>query len=187
MLVSELWRYPIKSMKGEPLEETTITSLGIPGDREIVVVRSSTGRVWTSRSQPAFLGLRGQINGTGNPRGNGLRWDSPEAQRLVDEAAGEPTQLLRVPGPERFDVLPLLVATDGAAQYLKIDRRRLRSNIVVAGVEGLAERAWPGRTIAIGDVRIRARKARGLLGIATHGSPHLEREPSVILRNRTRL
>ncbi len=31
MHVSELWRYPIKSMKGEPLEETTITSLGIPG------------------------------------------------------------------------------------------------------------------------------------------------------------
>ncbi len=182
MHVSELWRYPIKSMKGEPLEETTITSLGIPGDREIVVVRSSTGRVWTSRSQPAFLGLRGQINGTGTPTVNGLRWDSPEAQRLVDEAAGEPTQLLRVPGPERFDVLPLLVATDGAAQYLKIDRRRLRSNIVVAGVEGLAERAWPGRTIAIGDVRIRAEKLRDRCVMTTYDPDTLERDPSVLLR-----
>src|SRR5260370_24991574 len=139
MHVSELWRYPIKSMTGEPLEETTITSLGIPGDREIVVVRSSTGRVWTSRSQPAFLALRGQINGTGTPTVNGLRWDSPEAQRLLDEAAREPTQRLRVPGPERFDVLQLLVATAGRAQHLKIDRRRLRVNILVAGGEGVAQ------------------------------------------------
>ena len=158
MHVSELWRYPVKSMKGEPLQETAITPLGVPGDREIVVVRSSTGRIWTSRSQPAFLGLRGQLNGNGTPTINGVPWDSQEAQRLVDEAAGEPTRLVRVPGPERFDVLPLLVATDGAVQYLNIDRRRLRPNIVIAGVEGLAERNWPGRIIAIGDVRIRAEK-----------------------------
>src|SRR5260370_7986161 len=154
-------------MKGEPLEETTITSLGIPGDREIVVVRSSTGRVWTSRSQPAFLGLRGQINGTGTPTVNGLRWDSPEAQRLVDEAAGEPTQLLRVPGPERFDVLPLLVATDGAAQYLKIDRRRLRANIVVPGVAGLPGRAVPGRTLPPPALRLLPPKPPHLCALPT--------------------
>src|SRR5260370_6317219 len=173
MLVSELWRYPIKSMKGEPLEETTITSLGIPGDREIVVVRSSTGRVWTSRSQPAFLGLRGQINGTGTPTVNGLRWDSPEAQRLVDEAAGEPTQLLRVPGPERFDVLPLLVATDGAAQYLKIDRRRVRSKIVVAGVGGPTVGALPGRTIPIGQGPIPPPKLPHVLSLTPYDPPTL--------------
>src|SRR5260370_9094267 len=97
MHVSELWRYPIKSMKGEPLEETTITSLGIPGDREIVVVRSSTGRVWTSRSQPAFLRLRGQINGTGPPTLNVLRCASPGAIPLVCEPADQPTQLLLSP------------------------------------------------------------------------------------------
>ena len=182
MHVSELWRYPIKSMKGEPLQETAITPLGIPGDREIVVVRSSTGRIWTSRSQPAFLGLRGQINGEGIPTVNGVRWDSPEAQRLVDEAAGEPTRLVRVAGPERFDVLPLLVTTDGAVQYLNIDRRRLRPNIVIAGVEGLGERAWPGLTIAIGDVRIRPEKLRDRCVMTTYDPDTLERDPSVLLR-----
>src|SRR5215471_11525806 len=116
MHVSELWRYPIKSMKGEPLQETAITPLGIPGDREIVVVRSSTGRIWTSRTQPAFLGLRGAIGRDGMATVNGLAWDSLAAQRLVDEVAGEPTRLVRIPGAERFDVLPLLVSTDGAVE-----------------------------------------------------------------------
>jgi len=45
---------------------------------------------------------------------------------------------VRDDGVERFDVLPLLVATDGAIRALATDRRRLRPNIVIAGVEGLA-------------------------------------------------
>jgi hypothetical protein len=39
------------------------------------------------------------------------------------------------------------VATDGAIAALGADGRRLRPNIVIAGVEGLAERTWPGRRI----------------------------------------
>jgi uncharacterized protein len=33
MHVAEIWRYPVKSLKGERLTETEITKLGIPGDR----------------------------------------------------------------------------------------------------------------------------------------------------------
>ena len=182
MHVSEIWRYPVKSMKGEALQETTITPLGIPGDREIVVVRSSTDRIWTSRTQPAFLGLRGEIARDGTATVKGLAWDSLAAQRLVDEVAGEATRLVRIPGAERFDVLPLLVATDGAVEYLKIDRRRLRPNIVIAGVEGLAERAWPGKIIAIGDVRIRAEKLRDRCVMTTYDPDTQARDPSVLLR-----
>jgi len=74
----------------------------------------------------------------------------------VREAAGEPVTLEQVPAPQAFDVLPLLIATDGAARYLNIDHRRLRPNILIADVPGLEERKWPGRTLAIGDVRILA-------------------------------
>ena len=48
----------------------------------------------------------------------------------------------------------LLVATDGAIAQQGIDARRLRPNIIVGGVEGLAERTWPGRCLCIGDVVI---------------------------------
>jgi len=54
---------------------------------------------------------------------------------------------------------PLLVATDGAMEQLKLDLRRLRPNVVIGGVAGKAERMWPGLhlriLIAIAQLRMR--------------------------------
>jgi uncharacterized protein YcbX len=182
MHVSEIWRYPIKSLKGERLLQTEITSLGIAGDRGIVVVRSATGRILTSRTQPKLLGLQGSLRADGVPTINGLSWDSAEALRLVREAAGEAITLERVPPGGAFDILPLLVATDGAAQYLNIDHRRLRPNIILADVPGLEERRWPGRVLAIGDVRIRAEQLRDRCVMTTYDPDTQEQDRSVLLR-----
>jgi uncharacterized protein len=182
MHVSEIWRYPIKSLKGEQLQQAEITPLGIPGDREIVVMRALNGRPLTSRTRPTLLGLRGSINDEGVATVNGHRWDSQEALDVVNHAAGEEVSLVRVPGPERFDILPLLIATDGTVEHLKIDRRRLRPNIVIAGVNGLSERDWPGQIIAIGDVRIRAQKLRERCVMTTFDPDTQVQDSSVLLR-----
>ena len=182
MHVSEIWRYPVKSLKGEQLQESEITPLGIPGDREIVVMRALNGRVLTSRVRPTLLGLQGSINGAGVATINGHPWDSDRAQHLINNAAGEDVSLLRVPGPERFDILPLLIATDGTVDHLKIDRRRLRPNIVIAGVNGLSERDWPGGIIAIGNVRIRAQKLRERCVMTTFDPDTQVQDSSVLLR-----
>ena len=182
MHVSEIWRYPIKSLKGERLKETEITSLGIPGDRQIAVIRTINGRFLTSRSRPKLLGLQGSINADGVPTINGHLWTSSEALRLVHEAAGEPVTLQQIPAPQAFDILPLLVATDGAARYLNIDHRRLRPNILLADVPDLEERKWPGQTIAIGDVRIHAEKLRDRCVMTTFDPDTQLQDPSVLLR-----
>lgn len=91
-----------------------------------------------------LLGLKGTLDEDGAPRISGHAWDSPEALSLVQAAAGPDATLFRYHGVDRFDVLPLLVATDGAIQHMGIDSRRLRPNIVIGGVEGLRERQWPG-------------------------------------------
>jgi MOSC domain-containing protein len=182
MRVAELWRYPIKSLKGEQVQQTEITPIGIPLDREIVVMRSSNGRVLTSRSRPRLLGLQGSLDPGGTATINGLRWDSAEALALVRTAAEQDVSLLRVPGPERFDVLPLLIATDGTIGHLQIDRRRLRPNILISGVDGLDERGWPGRVIAIGQVRIWAERLRGRCVMTTFDPDTQEQDKSVLLR-----
>ena len=56
MQVSALWRYPIKSLRGEHLGEAAITLDGIAGDRQ-VHVRDAAGRVATARRHPRLLGL----------------------------------------------------------------------------------------------------------------------------------
>jgi hypothetical protein len=182
MHVAEIWRYPVKSLKGERLNETEITKLGIPGDRQVVVVRTINGRFLTSRVRPKLLGLQGGIGQDGAPTINGHRWDSPEALKLVTEAAGEPVTLQQVPAPQAFDVLPLLVATDGAAHYLNIDHRRLRPNILIAGVPELEERRWPGRVIAIGSVRIDPERLRDRCVMTTYHPDTQEQDASVLHR-----
>src|SRR6185369_4262195 len=56
----------------------------------------------------------------------------------------------------RFDVLPLLVATDGAIAALGHDGRRLRPNLLIGGVDGLAERTWEGRRLRVGHALVEA-------------------------------
>ncbi len=181
MHVSELWRYPVKSLKGEKLEQAEITALGIPGDREIIV-RSASGRLFTSRAKPKLLGLRGERDPKGLATINGHPWDSPEAVALVGAAVGEPAQLEEVPQPQGFDILPLLIATDGAVKAINIDQRRLRPNILIYGVNGLDERNWVGDIIAIGDVRIRAVKLRERCVMTTYDPDTQVQDRSVLLR-----
>lgn len=72
---------------------------------------------------------------------------------MVD-IVGPGAKLVRDDGVERFDVLPLLVATDGTIAAFGHDHRRLRPNLVIGGVEGLTEREWPGGSLRIGQVLI---------------------------------
>ncbi len=155
MFVAELWRYPVKSMGGERLDECQLTADGIPGDR-VVHVEDPRGRVVTSRSRPKLLLHHATSGPDGAPRVDGRAWDDPSVAADVRAAAGDDARLVRFDGPERFDVLPLLIATDGAIAAFGHDFRRLRPNLMIGGVEGLAEREWEGRSLQIGGAIVRA-------------------------------
>jgi uncharacterized protein YcbX len=176
--VAQLWRYPIKSLAGESLSETEVTPNGIPGDR-IVRVRGPEG-VRTSRRQYRLVGLRGTLDADGRPRINGHPWDSSEALRLVKQAAGADTRLEAWQGLDRFDILPLLVATDGAIEAFGRDVRRLRPNIVIGGVEGLAERDWPGAELHIGEAIISLDSLRARCHMTTIDPDTLAIDPQVL-------
>jgi uncharacterized protein YcbX len=139
MILSKIWRYPVKTMAGESLETARLGSLGIEGDR-IVHAENARGDVITSRTHPAFLGRHATLGEDGEPLVVGRPWDSPEVAADVVKIGGRGAKLVRFDGAERFDVLPLLVATDGTIEAFGQDYRRLRPNLVISGVDGLAER-----------------------------------------------
>ena len=99
---------------------------------------------------------------------------------MVREAAGDDAELVAYDGIDRFDVLPLLVATDGAVAEFGRDVRRLRPNIVIGGVDGLAERDWPGATLRIGGVVIDLDSLRARCPMTTVDPDTLERDPAVL-------
>lgn len=183
MEVIELWRYPVKSMRGEPLAEAEVGQDGIYGDRRVIVVDAETKRIVTSRTRPRLLGLTGTLGPDGQPRVDGRRWDDPESGRLVAAAAGPNARLLVWDGPERFDILPLSVLSDGAVASLGYDHRRLRPNILIGGVDGLAERTWPGRRMRVGDeVIIDFVQLRGRCVMTTYDPDTLEQDHKVLRR-----
>ena len=178
LYVAGLWRYPVKSLAGERLPVTAITTDGVTGDR-LVQVHGPEG-VRTSRKHYRLLGLRGTLGSDGRALINNLPWDSAEALALVKAAAGPDAWLEGYDGPERFDILPLLVATDGAVAAFGRDVRRLRPNILVGGVEGMDETDWPGATLRIGEVVVRLDSLRGRCPMTTVDPDTLHRDPEVL-------
>ena len=179
MYIKELWRYPVKSMAGERLAQVHMGELGFAGDRE-VLVRGGNGRLLTSRTHHQLLGLHGTLGDNGSALINGRRWGSKEALELVRAAVGPGAELIYHDGPARFDILPLLVATDGAIAAFGHDFRRLRPNIVVGGVEGLEERSWPGKCLRVGDAVIGIQDLRGRCVMTTFDPDTLQPNPRVL-------
>ena len=47
--VTELWRYPVKSMRGERVEASEVGPTGLRGDRAYAVVDAETGKVGSAK------------------------------------------------------------------------------------------------------------------------------------------
>jgi uncharacterized protein len=181
MHVAQLWRYPVKSFAGERLEAVEVAADGIPGDRGLFV-RDGRGEAVTGRTRPALLGLRATLGEGGEPLVDGRPWEHEQIAAAVREAAGDRARLARAEGGHRFDDTPLLVATDGAVAALGHDGRRLRPNLVIAGVEGLAERDWPGRRLRVGGAEIAISHVCARCVMTTIDPDTLEQDPGVLRR-----
>ncbi len=179
MHVKEIWRYPVKSMAGERLDRANVTELGIDGDR-VVLAMNQQGRLVTARSHPALLGHKGTTGENGVPLVDGRPWTDPSVLADVRKIAGPGVDLIYNETADRFDVLPLLVATDGAIAAFGRDGRRLRPNLVIGGVEGLDERKWPGRKLRIGSVIIHVDSLRGRCVMTTYDPDTLQQDPTVL-------
>lgn len=141
MHISEIWRYPVKSMAGEMLQRARLTASGIDGDRAIQV-QDARGHTVTSRSFPGLLGLHATMDVHDGPLVDGRPWTDSKVLAAVQDIVGPGARLVKDDSLNRFDILPLLVATDGAIAAFGRDRRRLRPNIIIGGVEGMDERTW---------------------------------------------
>src|SRR3954471_14297126 len=184
MRVAELWRYPVKSLRGERLKAVDIGENGVEGDR-LVHVRQQSGRVVAGRFRPRLRGRQGSLGEDGEPTIDGLPWTSAAARELVRAAAGPSVELIRTTGVDhgdRYDVLPLTVVTESMVQEVGVDRRRFRPNIVIAGAEGLEETEWPGYGLRAGNVLIGVRNRRARCVMTTFDPDSLEQDPGVLRR-----
>jgi len=69
--ITEIWRYPVKSMLGEKLTEATAGECGLEGDRAFALVDPASGKVISAknpRKWAAMFTFRASLAGPGDVR-----------------------------------------------------------------------------------------------------------------------
>lgn len=152
MKVAELWRYPVKGLRGERVDRLQVEADGGPGDRSLAVV-DERGIV-TGRRKQRMIGLAATLGADGEPLVDGSPWQAPESAAAIREVAGSGAKLTRPlgGGGHEHDAAPILLLTDGSVAQLGYDRRRFRPNIYVEGAEGPVEQSWIGRRVRVGEL-----------------------------------
>lgn len=116
--VAELWRFPVKSMQGEQLQEVTVTERGSVGDRAYALIDTATGKVASAKSVklfPDLLACRAAFVEPPRahrdvppvritlPNGRSVTSDSQEVDRTLSAYFRRAVSLARV-APEDFTV-----------------------------------------------------------------------------------
>ncbi|MDQ3476731.1 MAG: MOSC N-terminal beta barrel domain-containing protein [Actinomycetota bacterium] len=111
MRVLEMWRYPVKSLRGERLEEAEIDVEGVSGDRRYAIFDVATGFGLTARRVPALLFAAARMRPDGSaeitlPDGSIARNDAALSEWLgrgvVLRSTAQVTQR-RFENPEDFE------------------------------------------------------------------------------------
>lgn len=151
--VSELWRFPVKSMGGDRLASTEVTTRwGIPGDRGWAVRDRDDSGVRSAKRINSLLQFHARYSGEpvadATPRveitfpdRSVMGSDDDDIHHALSAATGRNVTLCpRRSSDERglFDAMPLSLATTTAMGSLRallpeseIDTRRFRMNIIV--------------------------------------------------------
>jgi uncharacterized protein YcbX len=166
-MITGLNRYPVKSMRGEPVQSLTVLDRGlVDGDRQHAFIQRGTdkGFPWfTGRDNPQMTlwtpTLDAQRVVVTLPDGKTVPLDSPELKdRLVAGAARSSTLELIKLHRGAYDSSPLsLVGNEtikavSARSGVVEDPRRFRANVEIEihdAVEG-AEDAWVGGIVRLG-------------------------------------
>jgi uncharacterized protein YcbX len=86
-VVSGLWRYPVKSLQGAPVDRIDLGPTGVAGDRQWGIVDVATGKVLTAKRWPALLEASAALDTDG--AGVTLTLPSGGAWRSGDPATDE--------------------------------------------------------------------------------------------------
>lgn len=104
-VVTELWRYPVKSMLGERLDEATIDKDGVTGDRSFALIDAQTGKICSAKRHDLWgklFSFRASLVRPGRarvvfPDGSEHTTDEPDLHRLLSDELGRDITLSQIP------------------------------------------------------------------------------------------
>ncbi len=198
--VAGLWRYPVKSLRGERVEASEIGQEGLLGDRAFGIVDEETGNVLTARREPRLLFATarwhdGEVEITGpddapldtddalsrwlerpvrlaRAGADGGVYENPkDSERETDWVAWQgPGGAWHDSGTTRVS----LVSTGTLGAWAP---ERFRSNVLI---EGDGEDGFVGRQVRLGSVTLDVTGRVGRCVMVTRAQPGLEVDRDVL-------
>jgi uncharacterized protein YcbX len=203
--VTELWRFPVKSMQGERLPSAEVTERGLQGDRAWALRDERRGVFLTARREPKLLFASAGIDGDGTAR---ITLDDGTA--LADDAAlsawlGYPVQLVAAsPEVQGSYEIALSIDDEEHAEWISWEGpvgrfhdstktsvslvteaslrgwpvRRFRMNVIA---DGEGEASFVGARLRVGSAEIDVQKQIDRCVMTTRPQPGgIERDLSVL-------
>lgn len=192
-----LWRYPVKSMGAEALDEVDVSWHGLAGDRRWAFIRNGvtrSGFPWlTLRDRGDMAHYCPSLVEPAQPDKSRtvVRTPSGVTLDIIDSTlAAELGPGVQVIKQDRgiFDTFPLSLITTQTITRLgemvgaRLDVQRFRPNLLVEAADEttFAEDAWVGRVLRIGGLRMRVDKRDGRCLVITIDPKTTERSPEIL-------
>jgi len=194
MRVVQIWRYPVKSMGGEPLRSVELGSEGLPFDRRYAVMDpdpNRAGKPLTARIERRLLGYCAkERDGKAYvcaPNGEEHEVLSTAWLEDLSREIERPISLRSFEKPihDDADILVLNAASIRALteEYgAFVNPLRFRPNFVVDSPElkPFAEEGWTGHDIAVGNALLRAQYPCGRCVLTTIDPETLAMDPTFL-------
>jgi uncharacterized protein YcbX len=198
--ITEIWRYPVKSVGGQRLETAHLGRAGIDGDRGWGIVDPETGYVLTARRAPRLLFIRADLvdDAPVLVTDDEVRLDS---DRALSDWLGRDVRLERAgqvggtyenpldieneadwmtwqgPGGAWHDNVDIQVSLVADGSFGEWDARRFRINLIVAAE---SDGAWSERQVTIGDAQVRTRRPIDRCVMVTRPQPGIAADLNVL-------
>lgn len=171
-ILHAIYRFPVKSMRGESLTESSVEWQGLPEDRRYAFIQSENHTVFpylTAREIPDLLHYTPFFTEPGRSGRPALMVRTPEgleypiwSVELRESIAiryPRPFHLIRLGLTGTFDIAPLSVMTTstvaslGKALGMTLNPLRFRPTILIETPTGdpYPENQWVGQTLVFGD------------------------------------
>ncbi|MBN4047428.1 MOSC N-terminal beta barrel domain-containing protein [Acidimicrobiaceae bacterium AH-315-P05] len=199
--VKQMWRYPVKSVGGEQVDESKLTKLGLDGDRAWGLRDNATGLFLTARRSPELLLATARLVGdrevvvrlpSGEETNDDVdlsRWLQRDVSLLrvgADDVGYESPKdfvhedewyIWEGPGGALHDNYFARVSILSLSSLNEWDVRRFRPNIVIDGVD---ERSLAGLTLSAGSAVLEVTEEIPRCVMVTRQQPGIVRDLNVL-------
>lgn len=204
--VSELWRYPVQSLRGESLDKLDFTERGALGDRGYCVAEADTGAAGTAARPPwkmlvtwlACYVKEPELGGdlplveVSFPDGVSLRSDDARIDAVMSERIGRKVRLVRSDAPDvalpykashcHLLTSATLKALSAGYPQGRFVPARFRPNVVLdcGDTTGFVENGWLGSYLALGEVMFDINEHCERCALTTRPQGDLPMDPGIL-------